>query len=87
MRLDGGARIKVEVAQYAHIDHGYVTVHKAQGTTVDRAYVLASGGMDRDLAYVGLTRHREAATLYAGRDEFRDEAALARRLGRARPKM
>lgn len=48
-------RYKIDAAQYAHIDHGYaVTVHKAQGATVDRAYVLASGGMDRHLAYVGL---------------------------------
>jgi ATP-dependent exoDNAse (exonuclease V) alpha subunit len=33
--------------------------------------------MDRHLADVGLTRHRDTATLYAGHDEFRDEAALA----------
>jgi hypothetical protein len=87
VRVDHGARVRIEAAKYAHVDHGYaVTVHKAQGTTVDRAYVLASGGMDRHLAYVGMTRHREAATLYAGRDDLRDEAALARRLSRARPK-
>jgi Ti-type conjugative transfer relaxase TraA len=86
-RLDGGGRVNVEQAVYAQIDHGYaVTLHKAQGATVERAFVLASGGMDRHLAYVGMTRHRAAATLYAGRDDFRDEAALARRLSRARPK-
>jgi Ti-type conjugative transfer relaxase TraA len=87
IRVDQGARVRIDAARYAHVDHGYaVTVHKAQGTTVDRAYVLASGGMDRHLAYVGMTRHRDTATLYAGRDDFRDEAALARRLSRARPK-
>jgi Ti-type conjugative transfer relaxase TraA len=87
VRVDNGARVRIDAVHYAHVDHGYaVTVHKAQGTTVDRAYVLASGGMDRHLAYVGMTRHRDAATLYAGRDDFHDEAALARRLSRARPK-
>ena len=87
-RLDGGVRVSVEQARYTQIDHGYaVTLHKAQGATVDRAWVLASGGMDRHLAYVGMTRHRDAVTLYAGRDDFRDEAALTRRLGRARPKV
>ena len=79
--------VTVEQGHYAHVDHGYaVTLHKAQGATVDRAFVLASGGMDRHLAYVGMTRHRETATLYVGRDDFKDEAALARQLSRARPK-
>ena len=87
VQVDGGARIRIDQASYAHVDHGYaVTLHKAQGATVDRSYLLASGGMDRHLAYVDMTRHREAATLYAGRDDFRDEAALAARLSRARPK-
>ena len=54
VRLDGGGRVGVEQAVYAQIDHGYaVTIHKAQGATVERAFVLASGGMDRHLAYVG----------------------------------
>ncbi|WP_159013943.1 Ti-type conjugative transfer relaxase TraA [Acidisoma sp. S159] len=85
----GTARhVTVEQDAYAYIDHGYaVTLHKAQGATVDRTFVLASGGMDRHLAYVGMTRHRETATLYAGRDDFKDEAALSRRLSRARPKV
>jgi hypothetical protein len=86
-RLDDGERIRIDQSAYAHIDHGYaVTLHKAQGATVDRTFVLASGGMDRHLAYVGMTRHRDSATLYAGHDDFRDEGALARRLSRARPK-
>jgi Ti-type conjugative transfer relaxase TraA len=86
-RLDGGERIRIDQASYPHIDHGYaVTLHKAQGATVDRTFVLASGGMDRHLAYVGMTRHRDSARLYAGHDDFRDEGALARRLSRARPK-
>jgi Ti-type conjugative transfer relaxase TraA len=87
-RLDSGERIRIDQSAYAHIDHGYaVTLHKAQGATVDRAFMLASGGMDRHLAYVGMTRHRDDAALYAGRDDFKDERAMVRRLGRARPKV
>lgn len=87
-RLDSGERIEVDQTVYPHVDHGYaVTLHKAQGATVDRAFVLASGGMDRHLAYVGMTRHRDEATLYAGYDDFRDEQAMVRRLSRARPKL
>ncbi len=40
--------------------HGYaVTIHKSQGATVDQSYVLASRSMDRHLAYVAMTRHRD----------------------------
>ena len=85
--LDNGERRIVEAQAYAAIDHGYaVTIHKAQGATVDRAFVLASGGMDRHLTYVGMTRHRGQAALYAGRDDFETYEALAARLSRSRPK-
>jgi hypothetical protein len=42
--------------------------------------------VDRHLAYVGMTRHRTAVTLYAGQDEFRDLAALSDRLSRSNAK-
>ena len=47
-------------------------MHKAQGATVDHSFVLATPGMDRHLAYVGMTRHREGVELFAGRDDFED---------------
>ena len=91
VRLDGsdgeGRRVVVQQAEYDQVDHGYaVTVHKSQGATVDRAYVLASGGMDSHLAYVSMSRHRDEATLYAGRDDFATERMLTARLSRSRPK-
>lgn len=76
VRLDSGEMREFSAEQYAAVDHGYaVTIHKAQGVTVDRAYLLATPGMDRSLAYVGMTRHREAATLFAGADDFTDRRA------------
>jgi ATP-dependent exoDNAse (exonuclease V) alpha subunit len=87
VKLDNGKAVEFDAGQYGHVDHGYaVTIHKSQGVTVDRAYVLATGGMDRNLAYVGMTRHREAATLYAGGDDFRSYDHLARGLARQSPK-
>ena len=72
---------------YAHIDHGYAaTVHKAQGVTVDRAHVLATPHMDRHAAYVGLTRHRDGVELHYAREDFVDQARLARVLSRERAK-
>lgn len=50
---------------YRSFDHGYaVTIHKSQGATVDRAYVLSSSTMDYSLAYVAMTRHREALRVF-----------------------
>ena len=82
-----GRSVAVSMADYAAVDHGYATtIHKAQGATVDRTYVLASGSMDRHLTYVAMTRHRESVALYAGQDEFKDVAALSSRLSRAQLK-
>ena len=82
-----GRLVEVDAESYRAVDHGYATtIHKSQGATVDRAFVLASESMDRHLAYVGMTRHRAAVTLYAGRDEFRDLAALSDRLSRSNAK-
>src|SRR3954462_13291288 len=53
VRLGGGRT--VVVGESAYNNHGYaVTIHKAQGTTVDRAFVLASPSLDQHLAYVAL---------------------------------
>jgi len=75
------------LAEYAHIDHGYAaTVHKAQSVTVDRAHVLATPGMDRHLAYVALTRHRQSVALHWSEESFRSPEGLASRLSRERAK-
>ena len=82
-----GRKVSVSMADYAAVDHGYATtIHKAQGATVDRTYLLASNSMDRHLTYVGMTRHREQATLYAARDEFAGMDALSARLSRSQAK-
>jgi len=87
--LDGAERREVSFAlkDYAALDYGYAaTVHKAQGATVDKTFMLATPGMDRHLAYVAMTRHREGVDVYAGRDDFKGVDELKERLSRARPK-
>ena len=72
-RLDGrgGDSVSIPTDSYQAIDHGYATtIHKNQGATVDRAFVLASGTMDRHLTYVAMTRHRDSVQLYADITEF-----------------
>ncbi len=85
VRLDGAApgtgaapgmgaderRVTVDTRWYNHLDHGYAaTVYKAQGSTVDRTYVLATPHYDRHSTYVALSRHREEATVFYGREDF-----------------
>ena len=83
----GGREVTFYTRDYAHIDHGYAaTVHKAQGVTVDRAHVLATPHVDRHAAYVGLTRHRDGVALHYAREDFADQARLARVLSRERAK-
>ena len=72
-----GDSVSIPTDSYQAIDHGYATtIHKNQGATVDRAYVLASGTMDRHLTYVAMTRHRDGAQLYAAQDEFTNAGRL-----------
>ncbi|MCE3544013.1 hypothetical protein LXJ56_27940, partial [Escherichia coli] len=79
--------VAFDLKDYAHVDHGYAaTIHKSQGVTVDRAHVLATPGMDRHSAYVGLSRHRDGVQLHYGRDDFADQRQLARTLSRDRGK-
>ncbi len=73
VKLDGPSdtRVAVDTKFYKHLDHGYAaTVHKAQGSTVDRTYVLATQHFDRHAAYVALSRHRETATVFYAKDDF-----------------
>ena len=73
--------------EYAQMDHGYAaTVHKTQGVTLDRAHVLATSGMDRHMAYVALTRHRDAVASHWSADELGSREGLARTLSRERLK-
>jgi hypothetical protein len=69
VRLDDGRLASIPSAHYNTFDHGYaLTTHKAQGVTVDRAYVLTGGPMtDRELTYVQMSRHRDSARIYVDR--------------------
>jgi Ti-type conjugative transfer relaxase TraA len=60
---------------YRTFDYGYApTIHKSQGITVDRAFVLGTHHMFKNLAYVALTRHRKDVKIFGSRLDFwRDE--------------
>ncbi|SCZ74284.1 UvrD-like helicase C-terminal domain-containing protein [Epibacterium ulvae] len=63
--------LRINTQKYQHFDHGYaVTIHKSQGATVDKAYVLASRSMDHHLAYVAMTRHKSDLQLYLDQSDL-----------------
>ncbi len=83
VRLDDGRRVGFDPGGYDAIAHGYaVTVHKSQGATVDRTYVLAGPGMNQNASYVALTRHREGVHIFADRQTFGDREGLDKALSR-----
>jgi ATP-dependent exoDNAse (exonuclease V) alpha subunit len=62
-------------------------VYKAQGRTVDRAFVLAGGWQtDRETAYVAVTRAQERTDLYVSREDLGEQgmdSGAIERLGEA----
>ena len=59
--LDKGnsEEIQFDLNKYKSFDYGYATtVHKSQGTTIDNTLLYVnSKGWNKNLAYVGMTRH------------------------------
>jgi Ti-type conjugative transfer relaxase TraA len=87
VQTDDGRSVQFDFKDYNKIDHGYAaTIHKAQGMTIDCAYVLATPGMDAHSSYVALSRHRDGVDLHYGRDDFAGQDQLARTLSRDRAK-
>lgn len=83
VELDKGGAVKFDIRDYKDIDHGYTaTIHKSQGVTVDKSFLLASKYIDKHATYVGMSRHRESAELYWSKDQFRNMKELEYRLGR-----
>lgn len=77
VRLDRtGEGVTINPAEYNYLRQGYaVTIHAAQGATVDRAVALAGGGMtSRESTYVQMSRMRETAEIIATSQQLRDVA-------------
>jgi Ti-type conjugative transfer relaxase TraA len=68
--LEDGTSMAFNPCQFRSFDHGYaVTIHKSQGITVDKSYVLASRSMDDALSYVAMSRHRDDMRLYVSAED------------------
>ena len=72
--LGTGAPIWVDDRLYSDLAPGFATtIHKSQGMTVGRTHLLVQRSTTRNLAYVGMTRHRDALTVHHTARSFSDE--------------
>ena len=61
----GTKQLDPAAAEEVHLAHSYAsTVHKSQGETVDRAFVLGGDALYREAGYVAMSRARQATDLY-----------------------
>jgi ATP-dependent exoDNAse (exonuclease V) alpha subunit len=96
---EGERFLPASYVEAGHLGHGYaLTVHKSQGMTVDRAFVLATESLTREAVYVAMSRAREGSELFVSLGSSHDNPGhdprpilsaneeLARRLARSRAK-
>lgn len=85
VHTDAGKNTTFSLEKYAHIDHGYaLSVHKAQGQTVDYSLVLVSESMaDRQWSYVAASRHRKELRVFVAAEHAEN---LPFQLSRSRQK-
>jgi conjugative relaxase-like TrwC/TraI family protein len=69
---EAGARtLPPSYLEAGHLDHGYATtVHKSQGATYDRAFVLATESLTREAGYVAMSRARRGTELFVTAGAF-----------------
>ncbi len=70
-KLDTGKSVFIPIRRYTDIGLGYcITTHRAQGTTVDRSFILWSDGMQsRELTYVEASRARLLTRFYLTKEQ------------------
>lgn len=86
VRLDSGSRVSFSPGNYPHLQLAYaLTTHKAQGMTVEQAFVYVDEtAINREAAYVQASRARGLCSFYGVGDDLN---ALEPGMNRSRPKV
>lgn len=89
IKLDKGGTVEIRAGKGGYWDaakkavplqHAYATtIYASQGMTVQRSYLLDSRHIERRLAYVGMSRHREECRVYVDKEAVHER--LMERLG------
>lgn len=84
----GGRTVSFAPKLYPFIDNGWATnIHKAQGVTLDHVKKLGSFEEYRNLAYVGMTRHRHSIQVFVSNLDFWREEKIIDRQSRIQEKL
>ena len=71
VKLTDGRVVAFDPYEYKNWTLGYAsTVHKSQGSTVDRSYYLVGSGDKREMGYVAGSRHRKDMRFYVDRSVY-----------------
>jgi len=75
--------IPFDYVEQGHLTHAYaMTIHKSQGATFDRCFVLAGDQLTKESAYTAMSRGRFGNDLYVLDDDARvDEAHMSEQRG------
>src|SRR3989338_7903473 len=88
VKLDEGKEVFFAPNLNPYFDQGWaITIHKSQGTTVDKTYVLASSSMTQNLSYVAMTRHRENVQVFGSSREFGSPEQFSKLLSKSGEKL
>ncbi|MEY8715468.1 hypothetical protein AB9G26_09340 [Francisella philomiragia] len=82
LEKENSREINIDITKYNNFDYGYATtVHKAQGATVENSLLFVnSKGWNRNLTYVGMSRHKENLDVYVNKAKYKDLDSLKRGL-------
>lgn len=82
LEKENSRELNIDITKYNNFDYGYATtVHKAQGATVENSLLFVnSKGWNRNLTYVGMSRHKENLDVYVNSDKYKNIDELKRGL-------
>ena len=88
VKLDEGKEVSFAPHLNPYFDQGWaITIHKSQGITIGKSFLLASHEMNQNLTYVALTRHQDDVQVYGSHCDFWREEKVSDILSKSGEKL